>query len=104
MWATPNATIANDGETPETWRARQQILKAKGYNGNGAGVPLSIQVQEQGRVKAKLNPLFVEWLMGFPLGWTDFAPVGTEWYRWKRRMRSLLFEIVSSGRSNRERT
>lgn len=45
-WPTPNATVANDGETPETWRARQEILKAKGYNGNGAGVPLAIAVQE----------------------------------------------------------
>ena len=25
----------------------------------------------------RLNPLFVEWLMGWPLGWTDFAPVAT---------------------------
>jgi hypothetical protein len=23
----------------------------------------------------RLNPLFVEWLMGLPLGWTGFAPV-----------------------------
>ena len=28
--------------------------------------------------KKKLNPLFVEWLMGFPIGWTDLEPVETQ--------------------------
>lgn len=32
-----------------------------------------------------LNPLFVEWLMNFPIGWTDSAPLGTESFRsWLR--------------------
>jgi hypothetical protein len=25
--------------------------------------------------KKRLNPRFVEWLMGLPLGWTDFEPL-----------------------------
>jgi len=41
----------------------------------------------------RLNPRFVEWLMGWPLGWTDFAPVATEWSRWRRRMRSELSRL-----------
>lgn len=45
-WPTPNALASNDGESPETWRARQERMKLKGYNGNGAGVPLAILVQE----------------------------------------------------------
>jgi hypothetical protein len=47
QWATPSAMVANDGEGPATWRARQQILKEKHINGNGAGVPLAIQAQEK---------------------------------------------------------
>jgi hypothetical protein len=46
LWPTPDASVANDGEGPETWRARQEILKEKHVNGNGAGVPLSILAQE----------------------------------------------------------
>lgn len=46
QWATPSAAVVNDGEGPETWRARQAGLKLKGYNGNGAGLPLTIQSQE----------------------------------------------------------
>jgi len=45
--------------------------------------------------RRRLNPLFVEWLMGWPLGWTDFAPVGMEWSRWQRRMRSALSRLSS---------
>jgi hypothetical protein len=45
LWPTPNATAANDGESPETWQARAEQLKAKGYNANGAGIPLAISAQ-----------------------------------------------------------
>lgn len=37
-----------------------------------------------------LNPRFVEWLMGLPIGWTASEPLGTEWCLWLRRMRSEL--------------
>ncbi len=45
-WPTPAASNFNDGEDPRKWRARQEALRAKGNNGNGAGVPLSIAAQE----------------------------------------------------------
>lgn len=41
-WPTPGAAISNDGEAPETWLARREVLKAKGINGNGAGTPLAM--------------------------------------------------------------
>lgn len=52
-------------------------------------------LQEQFSGRATLNPLFVEWLMGWPPGWTDFAPLGTESSRWWRRMRSELSQLNS---------
>ena len=37
------------------------------------------------QVGGKLNPTWVEWLMGVPLGWTDLEPLATESYRqWLR--------------------
>lgn len=45
-WPTPSAEAPNDREEPESWRARQAELAEKGYNGNGAGVPLSIAAKE----------------------------------------------------------
>jgi hypothetical protein len=102
MFLVAMASVTNLTESPESWRARADKLKAKGINGNGAGVPLTVAVRmyptpmardaanrsgqakrylEQGRVnlqdrlaadgvRGSLNPTWVEWLMGFPLGWT----------------------------------
>nr|WP_292636852.1 hypothetical protein [Mesorhizobium sp.] len=49
--------------------------------------------------RRSLNPLFVEWLMGWPRGWTllawtDFACSETELSLFKRRMRSALLQLA----------
>jgi len=33
----------------------------------------------------KLSPLWVEWLMGWPIGWTDCAPLATDKCRWPQQ-------------------
>jgi hypothetical protein len=48
--------------------------------------------------RRSLNPLFVEWLMGWPpgwtlLAWTDFACSATELSLFKQRMRSALLSL-----------
>ena len=50
--------------------------------------------------RRSLNPLFVEWLMGWPhgwtlLAWTDFGCSATGLSRFKARMRSALSQLVS---------
>lgn len=35
------------------------------------------EFQLQTAVGGKLNPMWVEWLMGFPIGWTDLEASGT---------------------------
>ncbi|WP_292411405.1 hypothetical protein [Mesorhizobium sp.] len=42
-----------------------------------------------------LNPLFVEWLMGWPPGWTDFACSETALSLFKQRMRFALSQLAS---------
>lgn len=37
-----------------------------------------------------LNPRFTEWLMGWPVGWTEFELAETEWFHWLQRMRGEL--------------
>jgi hypothetical protein len=48
-WPSPNAQVSQDGESPETWLKRKEAMKAKGYNGNGCGTPLTIAVQLHGQ-------------------------------------------------------
>jgi hypothetical protein len=43
-----------------------------------------------------LNPRFVEWLMGWPTGWTDCASAATGSFRWRRRLRSAYCSILNS--------
>lgn len=42
---TPSASVANDGEGPETWLERRERVKLTAANGNGMGMPLTIAVQ-----------------------------------------------------------
>lgn len=35
----------------------------------------------------ELNPKFVEWLMGWPVGWSDCGRLGMEWCRFRRQWR-----------------
>jgi hypothetical protein len=66
MWPTP---IARDSRT----------IKGGARMKNSTGSePLITQVAEaEGTTSGALNPTWVEWLMGFPLGWTDLGPSET---------------------------
>ena len=59
-WATPRAGKTTD-ENPETWKARQE-------KGDVSTMPLTAQVKNH--TSGKLNPRWVETLMGLPVGWT----------------------------------
>lgn len=50
----------------------------------------------------RLNPAFVEWLMGLPSGWTiaktGSGPVVTEWSLYKQQLRSECLRLARAGR------
>ena len=58
---------------------------AVGSHGGGQGRSLRTDAGGQ------LNPTWVEWLMGLPLGWTDLSPLATESYQQWWLMRSALY-------------
>lgn len=181
MWPTPDASVMQDGETPETFEARRERVKLTAKNGNGMGTPLAMAAQmwptpaardykgangeghlenstgslhldqlpnfvahmwatprvEMARAlgnpkhitpergngnledhtsafslpapetppdgrpsspsdptsRRQLNPAFVEWLMGWPEGWTAFASWAMAWSRWRQRTRSALLAL-----------
>jgi hypothetical protein len=62
MWPTPTANL-RDMDTMERARLSGQQREAMRESGE------PYQTQTTG----SLNPTWVEWLMGFPLGWTDLG-------------------------------
>ena len=98
-WATPSvADVMGGHEKRGGARGGELLLRgqAKGFpsslpgdSPNEHGAPCSRSGQTSPR---RLNPLFVEWLMGWPLGWTEAgSPLPeTEWSRWWQHMRGSL--------------
>ena len=62
-WPTPRASEWK-GTGPLGSKSHNHRLE-KGY--------LDATVQEEEQATGKLSPLWVEWLMGFPPGWTDIS-------------------------------
>lgn len=58
----------------------------------------------RGTMKHRLNPLFAEWLMGWPERWstvtTDSGSSGTEWCRYKRQLHTAFCSLLSGVESN----
>jgi hypothetical protein len=50
---------------------------------------LDATVQERGQITGPLNPTWVEWLMGWPTGWTDLKQLGTDKFRWWQHRHGL---------------
>jgi hypothetical protein len=83
MWGTPTADTGGDGPRP-----------------SGVRTLLCNQVKTPTASKAKLNPNFVEWLMGLPIGWTSVtawtdserAAMASYRFRLRQRLSSWLAE------------
>ena len=52
-------------------------LKDRGQSNLGEVINEKEQVKQTGQ----LNPSWVEWLMGWPIGWTDLKPLETDRFR-----------------------
>jgi hypothetical protein len=61
MWPTPTVNDSKNNGGPSQLRDREK--KGKNLNAKAGG---------------SLNPEWVEWLMGFPKGWTDLKPSETQ--------------------------
>lgn len=99
QWMTPRTVTGaytRDGGDPDKER-----LTLEGQAILAAFLPVHPTYPVGGislKERRSLNPLFVEWLMGWPpgwtlLAWTDFACSETELSRFKQRMRYELLRI-----------
>lgn len=88
QWATPISRDSKDGgsdpdmATPTNAMLGRQVLRtglpapASGTSGAGSS-PSGPNSPPRPLNRPRLSPVFVEWLVGVPVGWTDFEPLGT---------------------------
>jgi len=76
LWPTPTASDSNK------WSNQSLIdRKAKGQQ-----VRLKTAVSPEGGKGGQLNPEWVEWLMGWPIGWTELKPLAMARFReWEQQ-------------------
>lgn len=101
QWGSPTVADIQGGRKNRSAERSGELL----LNGQAAAVAVSLsspRAPTTPKAGAKssagterLSPRFVEWLMGWPDGWSAFAFSATEWFHWKARMRLQLSALVS---------
>ena len=95
-WRSPN-TRDHHAQGPRVGHAQRQLTlvdQVKGFRSSHLVRKISRAGAGSSEATLKLNPLFVELLMGLPLGWTDYAPLGMESFHWWLRSHSERFRDV----------
>lgn len=81
MWPTPRAS---DGA--KHTRTLEGALREAERKGGPQDLPSAVLISKakiaisRGKSGGKLNPTWVEWLMGLPCGWTELNALGTRWF------------------------
>lgn len=106
-WPTPMANEARLGyqQRPEDKKGSQQSLWTKAVDWQDyQSSPPARQTQDgqqSSPPRRSLNPLFVEWLMGWPQDWTSptawtaSGPAAMVWYPWLPLSRGYLSTLLS---------
>jgi hypothetical protein len=101
LWPTPTSTLGTNGGLVTPSKAREggtliEALSARtlwptptAHNAKEFNSPSEALRNEPtlaARAGGALNPTWVEWLMGWPLGWTDLKPLEMDKYQqWLRQ-------------------
>jgi hypothetical protein len=70
-WPTPTTRDYKGANSLETTNKKIE----EGLRAHLGQLPNAVQHTEQKPIGGTLNPMWVEWLMGWPLGWTDLKPL-----------------------------
>jgi hypothetical protein len=74
MWPTPTTNDCKPANKIEVLEYRQKKRRTTVQR-------LRAAATEPNQIGGSLNPTWVEWLMGWPLGWTDLKPLETDKFR-----------------------
>jgi hypothetical protein len=76
IWRTPNASDASKWNKE---RIEDRVAK-------GRQIRLNNQISPDGSQAGQMNPEWVEWLMGWPIGWTELKPLAMARFReWQQQ-------------------
>jgi hypothetical protein len=95
-WPTPTTRDYKDGTSAATVPENGLLGRAAPNWANSRSSPQDQPTATDGHTCSpscrRLNPRFVEWMMGWPDGWSliDSPCSATEWLLWKQRMRTAL--------------
>lgn len=95
MWPPPTSLSYGESQQPGNSRSCNRTIDlARSLPDR----PISTDGEESSHIRRTLNPQFVEWLMGWPrgwtlLGWTDLGCSATALSLYRRRMRSELSRL-----------
>lgn len=101
QWATPTSLSFGDSHQPGNSHSYNANMALANSLSGRLAPTTSTDGADTSPSGRKLNPLFVEALMGWPPGWTLLKPTGstaygcseTVWCHWWQAMRSELFSI-----------
>jgi hypothetical protein len=89
LWPTPLSLAAKLWPTPTTMKATGGPALCK-WGGAGARKKMASMVTPA-EMNGPLNPPWVEWLMGWPIGWSDLTPLETDKFReWQQQHGNFL--------------
>jgi hypothetical protein len=94
-WPTPKARDWKSAEGNQGMERNDpdlNVIASRYFHPDPATSTPGAESSESGQTsRRRLNPAFVEWLMGLPHGWTDYAPVAMASWRSKARRRLSLW-------------
>lgn len=98
QWPTPTSLSYGESHQPSNSRSYNLTMDMAKDIYSRLAHPTYTVGETSSHPRRSLNPLFVEWLMGWPLGWTllawtDFGCSATELFHWKQRMRFALSQL-----------
>jgi len=106
-WPTPDANCWKGGTGTEPRTDKSGKVRTSGRDGqlSDASSPPALQISSCGpgcsTKHRRLNPAFVEWLMGLPSGWTiariGSGPAATELYHYRQQLQSECSRIARAG-------
>lgn len=94
-WRSPNSRSSQERRNVQSRRGQQLPNFVEHCFPSLPPAPIPPSGRASSTSTRRLNPRFVEWLMGWPIGWTDCGSAVTGLSLWLARSRTVLSALLS---------